>query len=67
MIQPLAEFGDPEGRDLYEKRIMAHCDNVMIHNAEAVQECLTDDGFIRINYPADGRDILECIKYMICI
>jgi histone-lysine N-methyltransferase SETMAR len=37
-----------------------HFDNAPIHNTEAVQECLTDCGFRRMNHPAYSPDLPPC-------
>jgi hypothetical protein len=60
VIRPLAGFCSPEGRKLHEKRVVVHFDNASIHNTEAVQECLADCGFRRMNHPAYSPDLAPC-------
>jgi hypothetical protein len=39
---------------------VTHVDNALIHNTEAVQECLADCGFRRMNHPASSPDLAPC-------
>jgi hypothetical protein len=57
VIRSLAGLCSPEGRKPHQKRVMGHFDNAPIHNTEAVQECLADCGFRRMNHPAYSPDL----------
>jgi hypothetical protein len=60
VIRPLVGFCYPEGRKPHQKRVVVHFDNALIHNTEAVQECLADCGFKRMNHPAYSPDLAPC-------
>jgi hypothetical protein len=60
MVQPLVEMCSPDGRKIHERKIMLHFDNGPIHNAEGVQEHLTDHGFKRLEHPPYSLDFTPC-------
>jgi hypothetical protein len=60
VIRPLAGTCYPEGRKPHERRVVVHFDNAPIHNTEAVQECLADCRFRRMNHPACCPDLAPC-------
>jgi histone-lysine N-methyltransferase SETMAR len=60
VLRSLDGFCYPDGRKRYERRVVVYFDNVPIHNTEAVQECLADGGFRRMNHPAYNPDLAPC-------
>jgi hypothetical protein len=59
-IRPLAGFCYPEERKPHGKRVVLRFDNAPIHNTEALQECLADCEFRRMNHPAYSQDFAPC-------
>jgi hypothetical protein len=53
-VQRLTEMCSPDGRKIYERKVVLHFDNGLIHNADALQEHLTGLGFKRLEHPPYG-------------
>jgi hypothetical protein len=59
-IQPLVEMCSPDGRKIHERKVMLHFDNLLIHNADAVQQHLTGLGFKRLERPPYSLELAPC-------